>query len=366
MTLRFSQKALAAQCLLHEEPEVRKGVFATSPRKVSPRNVKDRRVRAAVIGTGTSPGAHTSRALRARRGGRDEVVAAVDIDEDRRREFCGEAGVPHPTPISTGCSRAAPRPGQRLHPADASPRPDRRRPACRGVGVVREAAVPHARRLRRGGGGGGAGADGGRTRPSSSSTASAPAPGMCAACSPTGPWAGRWSPTARPPGTATPPTTPCPGAAAGPPRAAAPPWATASTRWTCCSTCSARGARCAPWPDRLVHDVETEDVSTALVRFESGAMATVVNSVLSPDEVSRIRVDCERATRRTHPPLRPQQRRLAVTPAPGVPGNRPPPGRTSGPTCPARTRRNCGSWSRACARGDGRAAAAPTAVAAWN
>jgi len=47
---------------------------------------------------------------------------------------------------------------------------------------------------------------------------------------------------------------------------------------------------------RLVHDVETEDVSTALVRFGSGALATVVNSVLSPDEVSRIRVDCERAT----------------------------------------------------------------------
>jgi predicted dehydrogenase len=47
---------------------------------------------------------------------------------------------------------------------------------------------------------------------------------------------------------------------------------------------------------RLVHDVETEDVSTALVRFESGAMATVVNSVVSPQEVSRIRIDCERAT----------------------------------------------------------------------
>ncbi|AVH60119.1 MULTISPECIES: Gfo/Idh/MocA family protein [Streptomyces] len=57
-----------------------------------------------------------------------------------------------------------------------------------------------------------------------------------------------------------------------------------------------------PWSEvramagRLVHDVETEDVSTALVRFASGAMATVVNSVLSPDEASRIRVDCERAT----------------------------------------------------------------------
>ncbi|MFJ3673177.1 Gfo/Idh/MocA family protein [Streptomyces sp. NPDC090106] len=57
-----------------------------------------------------------------------------------------------------------------------------------------------------------------------------------------------------------------------------------------------------PWSEvramagRLVHDVETEDVSTALLRFENGAMATVVNSVLSPDEVSRIRIDCERAT----------------------------------------------------------------------
>jgi predicted dehydrogenase len=47
---------------------------------------------------------------------------------------------------------------------------------------------------------------------------------------------------------------------------------------------------------RLVHDVESEDVSTALVRFESGAMATVVNSVLSPQETSRIRIDCADAT----------------------------------------------------------------------
>ncbi|NGO68580.1 Gfo/Idh/MocA family protein [Streptomyces boncukensis] len=47
---------------------------------------------------------------------------------------------------------------------------------------------------------------------------------------------------------------------------------------------------------RLVHDIESEDVSTALVRFANGAMATVVNSVLSPDEVSRIRVDCADAT----------------------------------------------------------------------
>ncbi|PNV35816.1 oxidoreductase [Streptomyces sp. DH-12] len=47
---------------------------------------------------------------------------------------------------------------------------------------------------------------------------------------------------------------------------------------------------------RLVHATESEDVSTALTRFRSGASATVVNSVLSPDEVSRVRVDCADAT----------------------------------------------------------------------
>lgn len=47
---------------------------------------------------------------------------------------------------------------------------------------------------------------------------------------------------------------------------------------------------------RLVHDTESEDVSTALVRFAGGALATVVNSVLSADEVSRIRIDCTDAT----------------------------------------------------------------------
>lgn len=46
----------------------------------------------------------------------------------------------------------------------------------------------------------------------------------------------------------------------------------------------------------LDRPVETEDVSTALVRFASGAMATVVNSVLSPREESYIRLDCAKAT----------------------------------------------------------------------
>ncbi|MDN3027668.1 Gfo/Idh/MocA family oxidoreductase [Streptomyces sp. S.PB5] len=80
-----------------------------------------------------------------------------------------------------------------------------------------------------------------------------------------------------------------------------------------------------PWSEvramagRLVHDVETEDVSTALLRFENGAMATVVNSVLSPDEVSRIRIDCERATVELTHLYGHSNDNWAITPAPGVP-----------------------------------------------
>ncbi|MFF6802222.1 Gfo/Idh/MocA family oxidoreductase [Streptomyces sp. NPDC012616] len=82
-----------------------------------------------------------------------------------------------------------------------------------------------------------------------------------------------------------------------------------------------------PWSEvramagRLVHDVETEDVSTALVRFESGAVATVVNSVLSPDEVSRIRIDCERATVELTHLYGHSNADWRVTPAPGVTGD---------------------------------------------
>jgi predicted dehydrogenase len=57
-----------------------------------------------------------------------------------------------------------------------------------------------------------------------------------------------------------------------------------------------------PWTEvramaaRLARDTDTEDVSTALVRFQSGALATIVNTVLSPREVSALRVDTDRAT----------------------------------------------------------------------
>ncbi|MDN3295220.1 Gfo/Idh/MocA family oxidoreductase [Streptomyces ficellus] len=69
---------------------------------------------------------------------------------------------------------------------------------------------------------------------------------------------------------------------------------------------------------RLVHDIETEDVSTALIRFGSGALATVVNSVLSPDEVSRIRIDCERATVELTHLYGYRNADWHITPAPGV------------------------------------------------
>lgn len=41
---------------------------------------------------------------------------------------------------------------------------------------------------------------------------------------------------------------------------------------------------------------DTEDVSMALVEFDSGALATVVNSIVSPRETSRLRFDFEHAT----------------------------------------------------------------------
>lgn len=80
-----------------------------------------------------------------------------------------------------------------------------------------------------------------------------------------------------------------------------------------------------PWREvramaaRLVHDVQTEDVSTAQVRFASGAVATVVNSVVSPDEVSRVRIDCELATVELTHLYGYRNADWRITPAPGVP-----------------------------------------------
>ncbi|NUR87740.1 MAG: Gfo/Idh/MocA family oxidoreductase [Nonomuraea sp.] len=57
-----------------------------------------------------------------------------------------------------------------------------------------------------------------------------------------------------------------------------------------------------PWAEvtavaaRQARDVATEDVSMALVTFDSGAVATVVNSVVSPRQTSQLRFDYEHAT----------------------------------------------------------------------
>ncbi|MGW0810188.1 Gfo/Idh/MocA family protein [Nonomuraea sp. NPDC002799] len=57
-----------------------------------------------------------------------------------------------------------------------------------------------------------------------------------------------------------------------------------------------------PWREvtavaaRQARQVDTEDVSMALVTFESGAVATVVNSVVSPRQTSELRFDYEHAT----------------------------------------------------------------------
>ncbi|MEV0097170.1 Gfo/Idh/MocA family oxidoreductase [Streptomyces sp. NPDC050738] len=96
-----------------------------------------------------------------------------------------------------------------------------------------------------------------------------------------------------------------------------------------------------PWSEvramagRLVHDIETEDVSTALVRFENGAMATVVNSVLSPDEVSRIRIDCEQATVELTHLYGHSNADWSITPAPDVPAEQAAAWREFGPDIPS-------------------------------
>lgn len=46
----------------------------------------------------------------------------------------------------------------------------------------------------------------------------------------------------------------------------------------------------------LARDIEVEDVSMALIRFESGAMGSLVNSVLSPRQESYMRLDFADAT----------------------------------------------------------------------
>ncbi|MFT4136398.1 Gfo/Idh/MocA family protein [Microbacterium sp.] len=62
---------------------------------------------------------------------------------------------------------------------------------------------------------------------------------------------------------------------------------------------------------------DTEDVSMALVEFECGALATVVNSLVSPRETSRLRFDFERATVEVEHLYGYTESDWTLTPAPG-------------------------------------------------
>ncbi|WHT22728.1 Gfo/Idh/MocA family oxidoreductase [Crossiella sp. CA-258035] len=78
-----------------------------------------------------------------------------------------------------------------------------------------------------------------------------------------------------------------------------------------------------PWQEvralaaRQARDVQTEDVSLALVSFASGAVATVVNSVVSPRQTSALRFDYERATVEVKHLYGYTDADWTVTPAPG-------------------------------------------------
>lgn len=78
-----------------------------------------------------------------------------------------------------------------------------------------------------------------------------------------------------------------------------------------------------PWSEvtavaaRQARPVDTEDVSMALVTFENGAVATVVNSVVSPRQTSELRFDYEHGTVEVEHLYGYTDDDWSVTPAPG-------------------------------------------------
>ncbi|KAA9089182.1 Gfo/Idh/MocA family protein [Microbacterium radiodurans] len=68
---------------------------------------------------------------------------------------------------------------------------------------------------------------------------------------------------------------------------------------------------------RQSRPTDTEDVSVALAEFDNGALATVVNSVVSPRETSRLRFDYEYATVEVEHLYGYSDRDWTFTPAPG-------------------------------------------------
>src|SRR6202000_3245952 len=68
---------------------------------------------------------------------------------------------------------------------------------------------------------------------------------------------------------------------------------------------------------RQARDVDTEDLSLAHVSFANGAVASVVNSVLSPREESYLRFDFEHATVELTHLYGYREDSWRITPAPG-------------------------------------------------
>ena len=141
---------------------------------------------------------------------------------------------------------------------------------------------------------------------------------------------------------------------------------------------------------RIARTVEFEDVSLAILTFASGAVGTVVTSLLSPRELSRIRIDTtggthsrlttSTATATPTGPGRPRQMRqrlplLDATPVgrtPAVPEIRSrQAAKTSGPPlpgrmCPATTRPRSISWSTTCSPGAATKRRWPVPVRRWS
>lgn len=69
---------------------------------------------------------------------------------------------------------------------------------------------------------------------------------------------------------------------------------------------------------RVGRDTETEDVSTAVLTFQNGVVASVVTSALSPRETSSIRIDTELATITVDHLYGHGHENWRITPAPGV------------------------------------------------
>lgn len=78
-----------------------------------------------------------------------------------------------------------------------------------------------------------------------------------------------------------------------------------------------------PWREvvavatRMLRPTDTEDLSCAIVTFASGAVATVVNSLLSPRQTSYLRIDFERASVELEHLYGYGDANWSVTPAPG-------------------------------------------------